>query len=477
MISFNNIRHKIQEHRKLDILQKCYSYLDSVGNAFKPVWDIFLLMKWTYLYAEQKYPYKPFTDKDFNSIVNLIPRLSDDHVSSFMKSGELNKAFNVLYSQQFYLQKRVHEEVFATQLKLYSTLRHKHNIEAIFSEKTGLSIFDFTFLMSLTWVFINQNKVSNEKNYKGYLSNDFLNICAEMTSITAVKKFIHLLTLTPSDAKEKIETYKRGISKKELQSLEISFFTMFPFQIHREQIRVIHSRIFDYSSNYFIHDFLKANDMLFGAEFGKRFEKYIALGLKEINQKFKTENEIKKLLSKTSNVCDFLLEDDNIVIECKAIELQPYTSINPTDELLNSSLKDSLIKAYSKQMLSTARLLNDNVEKWGIILTYKQLFWSRFSDIWKVAKRQEGDEINSVLLPAENVYIIDIYAWNEIIQIVKEKKASLTELLQKAKSNNLKPETSKQLFEMHLEEYKIRHFDLKFLEKEIKKLQIRLQEN
>ena len=81
--------------------------------------------------------------------------------------------------------------------------------------------------------------------------------------------------------------------------------------------------------------------------------------------------------------------------------------------------------------------------------------------------------LDDTILPPENVYIIDIYAWNEIVQIIKEKKATLLEILKKAKENNSKGETSKQLFEMHLDDYGINHYSLKFLEKELEDLQIR----
>ena len=163
---------------------------------------------------------------------------------------------------------------------------------------------------------------------------------------------------------------------------------MFPFQIHIGEIRVIHSSVFKHTVNYFVYDYLKANDILFGAEFGKRFEKYIELGLQEVNLNYKTENDLKKILPPNSNVVDFMLVDESIFLECKAIELQPYPSINPTDELIYNSLKDSIIKAYSKQLLPTAKLLKSNSENWGIILTYKQLFWSEFSEVWESRKKR-----------------------------------------------------------------------------------------
>ncbi len=477
MITFNYIRHKIQKFKKIDILTKCYSFL-SANNKGVPIWNIFLLMKWTYLYGEEKYPPKEFTDNDFAKIINSIDKLNEGYLTFYFEAGEIKKGFQILYSQQFYLQKSVYKEVFATQLKLYISLKHKYNIEKSFHDKTGLSIFEFIYLLQITWLFTNVNKLNKPGHfYNGTLTNEFWKIGMQLTSNKIIENFRQLLTLDPANSIEKIKTFKRGIKREELQSLETTFFTIFPFQIHNGEIKVIHSSVFQHTVNYYVYDYLKANDILFGAEFGKRFEKYIELGLQEVSLKYKTENDLKKILPPNSNVVDFMLEDENIFLECKAVELQAYTSINPTDTLIYNSLKDSIIKAYLKQILSTSKLLKGNCENWGIILTYKQLFWSKFSDVWEIAKKELKEIPEVSTLPPENVYIIDIYTWNEIIQIIKEKKATLLEILKKAKLNNLKNETSKQLFDMQLDEYEIKHYDLSFLKKELDDLQIKKLES
>ena len=467
--TFGDIRHRLQKFRTLDVLDICYEYMASLGGNIAPVWDVFLLMKWTHLYAEKKRPYKKFTTVEFNQLVNDISQLNKDHFASFAKKGDARKMFQIILAQQLYLQKSVYKEVYATQLKVFSTLTHKYDLEKSFMAKTGISIRDFLVLTEICWACINANKIGVTFRYEGFLPDDLFTVCREFTTAGAVEKYLQLMVLHTA-ATEQMELYKRGIKREDLQSLETSFFTMYPLQRHRDKIRVIHAAVFSYSINYYLYDYLKANDEGFGSEFGKRFEKYIELGLNEASIKYKTENDLKKLLPKDSNLTDFMLEEENILIECKVIELQPFVSINPTDELLYSSLKDNLIKAYLKQMLYVANTLLGEKENWGIILTYKQLFWSKFTDVWDIITDKTVTERELAALPPENVFIVDVYTWNKIVQVIKDKKATLLDILKKAKQNNSKPETSKQLFDMHLQEYDVKKLHLTFLQPEIKKL-------
>ena len=48
---------------------------------------------------------------------------------------------------------------------------------------------------------------------------------------------------------------------------------------------------------------------------------------------------------------------------------------------------------------------------------------------------------------------------DRIIQIIKDGKTTLPEILKKTRENKSKFETSKQLFEMHLDEFEIERFD------------------
>lgn len=464
-ITFNYIRNRIREHSKKDLLQACYNILDDKRKEPKPIWFVFLLMKWTYLYGEEKFPLKELNNKRLTNILNSITNFNQDHIGNFIKDGSISRAFQILYSQQFYLQTSVYIDKFATQLKIYDdSLKAKYDINKSFYNKTGLSVLEFLQLLQLSWLYINIDELKNPNiKFKGYFGKDFLTLTFEVYDKEKVLKFLRLLVLDPINPNEKINEFKRNLKNEELQSLERTFFTLYPLQVFNGNFKLIHKSIFNYCANYYIYDYLKSNDNKFTTEFGLRFEKYIELGIIELKYSYKTENQLKKILPKHSNLVDFLVED-NILIECKAIELQAYTSINPTDELIYSSLKDSILKAYFKQLLTVSKHLN-NGENWGIILTYKKLYWSQFSDLYEVGKAK-FPEIDNEQLPPENVFIIDIYTWDRIVNIINNEKTSLIRILEIARTNNSDPITKKQSFDMHLDIFDNNALNLNYLKRE-----------
>lgn len=136
--------------------------------------------------------------------------------------------------------------------------------------------------------------------------------------------------------------------------------------------------------------------------------------------------------------------------------------------MLYNALKDSILKAYFEQLLAVTKFFNPNGENWGIIITYKELFWGDFHQLYELGKDIYNADTTS--LNPENVFIIDIYTWNAVIQIIKDGKASLLDILKHAKNNNLKIETKKQLFSMHLDKYHPMKIDLAYLKNEIELL-------
>lgn len=471
--TFSYIRNRIREHRKEDLIDNCYRLLDHYRDEFGPIWFIFLLMKWTYLYGGEKYPLKALTAQKFNVILQNITDFNSEHISNYIKNGRLDIAMHIFYSQQFYLQKIVRKEVFSIQLNLYETLSGKYDIGKSFKEKTGLSIFDFIYIMQIIWLYVNSRKHDDSNlNFEDYLEINFLNVCAELTSDEKISNFLELVVLDPMQSHQKINEYKRNVKVENLQHLETTFFTIYPFQLYNGKVRLVHERVLNHSINYFIYDYLKSNDENFTTEFGNRFEKYIQLGIMESKFSFINENQLKKKLGINSNLIDFYLEDFNVFIECKAIEIQPTPLVNPTDEIIFNSLKESILKAYFKQLLNVSKKINSPKENWGLIITYKELYWSQFNELFEIGKDKFENSIDSHFLPPENVFILDIFSWNTLLQIIKDKKITLIEILEKARFNNSKPETKKQTFSMHLDEYKSKPVTFKFLEKELKKLEI-----
>lgn len=280
------------------------------------------------------------------------------------------------------------------------------------------------------------------------------------------------MSIDPANVGTKISDFRNKVNNVEFQTMEVSFFTMYPFLLWQNKIRLIHEDVFSHTINYFIYDFLKSKDQNFTTDFGIRIEKYVEEALKELRSNYSTELELKKILIPKSKLVDFHLKDENIFIECKATEMQPMPSVIPTNEYIYNSLKDSLLKAYFEQMLEVSKQINPNSENWGIILTYKEFFWSHYPNLYNIGKDNYPNIGDNVHLPPENVFTIDLYTWDKLIQIVKNGQVTILDILKKAKQNNSQKETAKQLFGMHLDEYELSDMKLSYLNFEIEQMKI-----
>ena len=212
---------------------------------------------------------------------------------------------------------------------------------------------------------------------------------------------------------------------------------------------------------------MKTNDDKFTTEFGARMEKYVKLGLDEVNFKYITENQLEKKIGLKNNLVDFVI-DNNILVEVKAIEIKPYASVNPDDKILANEFRKNLVKAYAKQMVNVANKLSKKDVFYGIIITYKKLFLGNSEDIWEQFLKEETLKIRKVeelkAIPYKNLFFIDIVSWDMLIQIVKNKKFSLIEILDKIKETDSTPKTKKFSFSMHLEkDFEFEKVDLNYL--------------
>lgn len=464
--SINSIRNKIRKHSKDSLLSFCYVQLEkNKNNQNAPIWDIFILMKWTYLFSGEVYPTKELTIEKFNRILIDVGNFNNDYIGSYFKNKKIDRAFFILSNQQFYLQEKIYREKFLSQLVLFTDLKSKYDINHSFKTLTGINIKEFITLMHIFWLYFNTDIVpTTNLNFKGYIEDIFLLSIKEKFGLETVEKFIQLLTLDSKNPVKDIKNFKSGIKKNELQSLERTFFTLHPFQIFDNKVKLISKKVFNYSITYFIYDYMKTNDDKFTTEFGLRFEKYIEFGLKEMNVNYLKEAGIKKLLKEKSKVIDFWDKSNNILMECKGIELKPYPSVSPTDEIIFNSLKDSIMKAYFEQLLPVSNVLNKGSQNnFALILTYKRIFWNQFDEFFEIGKQKYSFDENEITLPPENVFLLDIYTWEKIINIIKNSDYKLIDILKKIKKDNLNKTKRKQFVDMHLENFPVNKMNLSYL--------------
>ncbi|WP_179021848.1 hypothetical protein [Winogradskyella forsetii] len=463
--SFDEIKLKINSYKIEDLLQACYNYFDFETDKPKALWVPLTMMKWIYLYGPRVLPVKELSIESFNDLFDSIMNFDPDHISNYIKNQGGFRAFAILHYQQFYLQTAVYKERFSTQLKLYDVLKSKYNIAESFEQKTGLSVKDFLGILQLVWLYAAMKQSDYPKTkITGYLSKEIMDVLNEVFGKFKTHQFIHLLMITPANAATEAKKWS-GTNKEKYENMEHSFLTLFPFQLFNNAVRIVHPSVFNYTANYYIYDYMKLNDPKFTTEFGSRIEKYVQLGLDEMKISYQIESSIKTLLPAKSKVVDFII-DHNIFIECKAIEPKPLASINPTDDYIYSSYKDSLLKAYFEQILQVSKMLNPKEENWGIVITHKTMFWSDFRELFEFSKNKYPNKGDTHHLPPGNVFIMDIHTWDSLINLVSSGQITLIELLIKARNNNETPKTRKAQFDMQLDDFELNQYQLTYLKEE-----------
>jgi len=472
------ILKKIRSYDRAHLLHNLFYSLkqfDLKEEKNHPLWHYLLLIKWTFLYGNNVGK-KTFTRKKFITLLKYVENFEKKTLDPYVKKNQWDKFFQIKSYQQFYLQQEVHWSDFARQLKLFGpSLKSKYDIEKSFTEKSKLKLFDFIFFMHIIWMFTLANKVNKGIVYTGYIGEEIHEMMKDIFNYkNEFNNFLMLLTLNSSNINKSINQFKTGIKHPNLEAFEMSFFTQLPFILNSDnKYEIVHRSIFNYSCNYFIYDYLKANDEKFTEEFGKRFEKYIELGLKECKVNYITERDLIKAYSRHEKIVDYIV-DNQVLIECKGIEPKPLSSVIPDNEIIYNAFKDSIFKAYLKQMLNVVKLKKNLITPlYGIIICYKDFYLSSLDDFNEIL----SEDIKTICanngwdenpLPTENVFLVSLVNWDIIVELIKDRKITLTDLLENAVYIN-KKEKNKWLQGI-LKQYGDSKAKLSYLELENKKL-------
>ncbi len=476
-MKFRYIRNRIGEYDKLSLINNCVYFLKSSENGNKkriPITDVLLLLKWTLIYGGKKYPSKKADIQKANWLVGLIGKLHNQHDFFLGKDKmEIEKLISLIAYQQSYFQLPIWKDSFARQIILFTKLKSQYSIEETFFKKTNISISDFILLSFILWVYADPDNKIKSNPFNGKIRDDFFGISSQIVNHECIRKFIGLLSIEYNNASQIIKGEEK-IKSYNLQPYEISIFAKHPLFIIGKHIILLQKDLLKYTLNHFIYDFLKDGDNIgFTEEFGKRVEKYIELGLKEISLNYKTENQLKKELPAGSKIVDFII-DDEVLIECKAIELKPYPNVYPDDTVRYKWLKSSIVKAYSQQLMTVANAINPQKVKYGIIVTYKETYFGNGIDAWNsflknpTTSFSRENNLDVKLLPPEHLFFIDLSAWDKLLMVLKKGELTLIEILEQVIKNDKEDETKKFLFYMHLHDYDIGPVNLNYLNEAFK---------
>lgn len=469
MIDFNQIRDKIKQYQLSSLVSYILRYLKLTQkdeNRRFPFWNLLVLLKWAYLYTTDFKVRKEIKPHEFEALVQLINDFESGYLNNEFKSDrDVKRVFRILAYQQFSHQERFYKSMIDRQKVLYIKLKSSYDIEKEFEDLTKVKLKPFFDCCTFLYIYFNKSDFDKKYIFDGLLNSDFFELFDKIHPESEIEPFLKLIALK---SKEEFDMLQK-MENERLQLYETNFYVTKPILFFQNQYHLIHKAVLVQFMKHFVYNFLKQNSFSFPEEFGKRQERYLELGLKEVNIQYKTENELRKLYS-LEKVTDYLV-NNNILIECKAIELHPRSGILRTHDIISNELNKSITKAYC-QLLSTARVIDENQEWYGIIITYKEMYLGFGNDAWdeflktRVTEFCNQNNIDLGILPPNNLFFIDIESWDYIIQAIKDKKGNLKEILAKAKDLNTSENIAERIFlfiQVLEKHYKIDRFTLSYL--------------
>lgn len=470
-MEFSQIQLEIKKYNRSSLVAEILKALLHIQRTSKrgvPFWCLLTLLKWAHIHTDDRFR-KDITPGQLEDLMRLISKFETEYAGlNFKDHRSVSRSFRIIAYQQFEYQEEFHNAVLNRQMVLYLDLYSRFNISDEFRKLTGMDILSFFNYSYLTYICINKDTFDSRFQYDGILGEDYTRLFKMQFSDSELDQYLNLLSI--KNPTQFVPLHR--LRDERLQLFETNFFITKPFLLFNGNYILPHRAIFNQTLKHFVYTFMKmAMPDQFSEEFGRRLEKYVELGLKEVKLNYVREHQLKKEYSLTK-VVDYKI-GDNILLECKAIELHPRSGVLREPNMLSSELNSSIIKAYC-QLLSTASVIDKNREWWGIVIIYREMYLGFGQDAWvefmqePVEQFARDNSIDISILPPQNLFFVPLEDWDYMVQVMKDGKGDLETMLKKGRELNLttNPVERKFIMEQVLNEhFKIKNFDLSYLSK------------
>jgi len=400
-----------------------------------PPWFLLLLIKWSALHSDPGYRrYCHASANDFDKLVNLVHeifgnvRLPSQYSSRYIFLK--NTAF-----QQLLFQIPLSSSDIGRQILLFDHLPAKPVVGELFLDCTGFLVSDF---LELVTVLVGHFLTSGDIN----ISSSYFEPLGLAPQV--VLRFLDTLSLDTIGLKPFFEA-----EDSRFQSFESTLHAQTPLK-QRPLLRFKDKdRYVCYSPNLLFHavstlmyDKLKDHSPeSFSPEFGQIFERYIKMGLEYAELSFSDESQLKKKYS-GSLVVDFMipLEDCNILIESKAIELSSLARVASDARVVSSNLRNSITKAIRQGLTITTRLAEDGGPKecFLFVVTFKDLYVGNGKDFLEhtpagkeIEEFMQEKQMDAKSLPFDHIYFLAPREFEWFLFLVREHKLSPADIIRK----------------------------------------------
>lgn len=428
MADFNTIKEKLADFTLSSVVKSSHDLLVAVENAKDktyPFWNVLVLLKWAYGNCNDSTSLREATIVDIQDMITLINDFHDGVKLVDFKKGIKSELKKIAF-QQFWFQDHIDMEVLCRAEVFFNHMKTRVDIDKEFKATSGLSIREFLNCVYLLYLYFNRDQFDKEVQFDGVLYPEDLDAIFPSAGQEIFLTFLRLIIYPMTDANSlqriKFEVY---------QLYETTLWNRYPLLMVRNQVILIHRSALKSMIRNFLYDYLKKNSIPFRTEIGERMEKYVELGIKETKTKYLTEKQLQAEFT-LQKVCDYLIEDD-VLIECKAIELSPTAGIKRTKEILQNEFDTSATKAYT-QLLSVAHNMKSKVQ-FGIVITYKETLLGYGEDSFKEFMQEPIlaflglHNIDLSVLPPDKLVFITVEDWDRLVRLKMYTGQRMAEIL------------------------------------------------
>ncbi|MBI5557077.1 MAG: hypothetical protein HY885_05520 [Deltaproteobacteria bacterium] len=459
------LRNKIRNYDPLSIVLPCITKLHEISknavyaNGGYYPWGLLYLIKIAFLEGG-KNSNKTATIENINCALDYVNELAKESRFFNGEKGGASKFMRTLAFQQFWFQRSITSSDLARQLLIFDgAAAAKLNEE--FLAITGLEINTFLQMLLSAWSgFI-------DVSGRNYITKEWFAPLGFSEKV--IESFFLLVALSVEDTKQFFERHYENTEDKLLQLTEQTPLKQYPFLRINDRYYCYSPYVLQEKIKHAIYDKLKdAQGRDFTQAFGVIFENYINRLMDENNLSYIPEVRLKEIFKKR-RVCDAVLElcDAVVLIEVKGVEMHPYAQINPTNAVLTTQLKTSIIKSF-EQIYEFGHLLKNTEEGrtilkdkalFAIVVTYKEMYLSDGQDLWNeflaepLQTYTTAKNIDSTCVSLRNIFFTSVKSFEELIKVVIANGNIISEILKKAAEDNSDPMKKKYLFDMHLGSY------------------------
>lgn len=492
---FKKIRTQISKYPKPAIFNICMDALSQVWNLH--LIDIYnknlpnpmhtlLMLKWGLIYGEHpRMARKTFEAFEFSQLHNEIQKLLI--LEKLLKDDDslaIPKYTRAIMSHQQYYNKKSGLYGLVLTETILNRIGIKYDCDTTLMNLCGLTIEEFTFLQ-----FILATSISAQCKYRSYSINYYKNLF-EVFGREKVTNFFNYISCDINELETFVVADHKKIKYPEYESAILSSLYKKPLYRVDQTFFPYHTALIEANIEYGIYDILKgADSKRFCSPFGRGFEEYISLTLRNNDIKFKREDEIRKYTHRDS-VCDFMAEDtgSTVFLEAKSAEMYYLTRQNPQEEYLEQTLENSLISGY-KQIITLIDFLKNRKDPtvegkdlYGIIVTFKDLLLGFPDNIWAefmenfMSSRLEKRIIENLPISPSKIFVISAYELDHMLAYARKYRKTLPECLQIAHERNSDRKKRTFFFHDNFEDDSIKVIESGILKDEFRKINGRIED-